>query len=190
MTIETKPAKRKEVRNLLLVMGSAVACALALALWMLYQYNPTGRYLAKNVLLSPQIMSQISYPETDPKTGATLRYVFDSFEFSYFDTAKKTWSHSTVKPEAYREFYQAVAEDVSILPISEEMRALFSKTPPTTLLVHMHQGGATDGKITFQEVDFAPGGDFYRIQLRVEAETWAYFFHPGIERYAKAVFYP
>jgi hypothetical protein len=183
--------RRKEIRNLLLVIGSGVGCALALALMMLYFYNPTGRYLAKNLLLSPQIMSQIAYPETNAQTGEIARYIFDGFEFAYYEPVKKEWLSASVGREAYTEFYNAVSEDLSILPISEEMQELFKQGTISSLRVHMREERAK-GRIRFQEVDFAAGGDFYRVHLRQQAseEAWAYFFHPGIERYARAVFNP
>lgn len=198
MTIEMRPSKRSEIRNLMLVISGAVACAMAIALFMLYFYSPTGRYYAKNVLLAPEIVSQISYPEKNPNTGIVIRYSFDSFVFASYDPDKKLWQRSNVKPDVYREFYDAVSEDLSIEPISEELRQLFRQSHPTTLTVKMRQGstqGGSEEKIAFQEVDFAPGQDYYRVQLRSQAsgdvsEGWAYFFHPGIERYARALFYP
>lgn len=201
MSVETSSEKHKQIRNLLLVVGSGVVSALALALVMLVLYNPTGRYYAKKVLLSPEIMSQISYPETNPKTGVIARYMFDSFVFAYYEPTKKEWFRTVVGQEAYREFFTAVAEDLSIQPVSDQLRNLFNQNHPTTLTVHMRQerGAQPDEKITFQQVDFAPGKDFYRVQLRTQGseaqdeaqgESWAYFFHPGIERYARAVFYP
>ncbi|MCE5317698.1 MAG: hypothetical protein LLG04_10150 [Parachlamydia sp.] len=195
MTIEMRPSKRKEIRNLVLVISGGVACAMAIALFMLYFYSPTGRYYAKNVLLSPQIVSQISYPEKNPKTGITVRYLFDSFVFAFYDPAKKEWSRANVKPDVYREFYDAIAEDLSIEPVSEELRQLFRQSPPTTLTVKMRHGNGSEEKVSFQQVDFAEGQDYYRVQLREQAsgnvsEGWAYFFHPGIERYARALFYP
>lgn len=194
MTIELRPSKRTEIRNLVLVIGGGVACALAIALFMLYFYSPSGRYYAKNVLLAPQVLSQISYPEKNPNTGTIARYSFDSFLFAYFDAQQKEWRRTGIKPEAYREFYTAVSEDLSIEPISEELRQLFRQGHPTTFSVKMRQGSSNE-KATFQEVNFAPGQDYYRVQLRSQAsgdmsEGWAYFFHPGIERYARALFLP
>lgn len=194
MTIEMRPSKRKEIRNLVLVISGGVACAMAIALFMLYFYSPSGRYYAKNVLLAPEIVNQISYPEKNPKTGVVVRYSFDSFAFASYDPDKKEWRRSNVKPDVYREFYDAVSEDLSIEPITDELRQLFRQSHPTTFTVKMQQGSGNE-KVTFQEVDFAPGQDYYRVQLRSQAsgdvsEGWAYFFHPGIERYARALFTP
>lgn len=193
MTVEMNRTKAKEIRNLLFVIGSAVAAALILSLSLLYIYNPSGRYFAKNVLLAPEIMSQISYPEKQTKTGKEVRFTFEGFEFRYWDQEKKEWIKTAPKQKAYSEFYSAVAQDQSIQPISEEMRKLFNQNHLTALTVHMK---SDHDKIVFQEVYFDPGGDFYKVQLREEStapsstEGWAYFLHPGIERYARALFYP
>ncbi len=43
----------KAHRNLLIVISAGVICALLLAAVMLGGYNPSGRYIAQNVMLSP-----------------------------------------------------------------------------------------------------------------------------------------
>lgn len=176
-------SKNKEIRNLLFVIFSGILGAFAVALGMLYYYNPTGSYLAGNVLLSPESTQVIRFNDVNPKTGATSKFLFDQVEFTYFDAKLKQWKNLNVDQDKYVKLYQAISSDRS-LDATDEIKILFNKDPSKLILKIRSDTNVAANAITkpFIEVNFANDGDYYRIELHEEnsLDTWAYFYHPGI----------
>jgi hypothetical protein len=84
---------------------------------------------------------------------------------------------------AYEQFYELIQRDRSIS--SNEAEHLFKEITPATLATEVRTESSAawqkDAKI-FQEIQFAPQGDYYRIELH-EADRgthWVYFHHPRI----------
>lgn len=179
------PTAKRQIRNLLGVLFAGVFAAVVFALFMLHNYNPTGRYLLKNVLLSPQMTSLLAYDDINPKTGSQTRFVFDQIEFAIWNSDKKDWKKIRVNTEQYKQFYESIQDDTSILDVKDDVVNLFYKSNPLilTLSVKSESGGdMTKATKTFQTVQFVNEGDYYRVELREQGNTegWAYFYHPGI----------
>lgn len=185
--IEKNISPQKQVRNLLLVIGSAVGLAIALALFSLHYYSPTGSYLAKNVLLSPENVKNMSFSEQNPKTGKMTHYTFDEIEFSFFDTAKKSWRKQSVHLQQYEDFYQTVAHLRSLSSVGPEIKDLFSTGHPSILSIKMKNEGS-DASKPFIDVHFSE--DYFRVELREQSptENWAYYFSPNIYQKALLLF--
>lgn len=183
MSKGTTPPARKEIRNLLGVLIGSVLCALVFGGMLLHYYGPGGRYLAKNVLLSPHIAPGLSYTDRDLKTGVKGRFSFDSIDFSYYDNSTKKWLHIPVTPSNYDAFYALVSDEKSLSEVGENIKELFEKTPSSTLSLKVHSDSETHAPAkSFQDIHFVSEGDYYRVELREEGaqDTWAYFYHPGI----------
>ena len=186
MAAKLNPTSRNEIRNLLAVILSGVLCAFILAGAMLYYYGPTGRYYARNVLLSPLLTTQISFQDANPKTGEITRFVFDGIEISFYDKVQKAWKHVAVSPEAYNRFYDAVSQDVSLDKVTSDIQDLFLKGNPSKLTLRVRTESRAESHAAtkiFQEVLFANEGNYYRVELREQGPgrgEWAYFYHPGI----------
>jgi hypothetical protein len=175
------PSRKDDIRNLLIVLGGAICCALALTLFAVRNYGPGSRYDIQNVLLKPELVHELSYTETDPMSGLPSRYVLDGIEFSYLEPESNTWKKKQVSQAKYQQFYDLVAKEKSVLELTDEIRQSFAISPPSRLVIKVRSEGGNTPK-TFLEVDFANQGDFYRVMLRnnPQQEEWAYFHHPRI----------
>jgi hypothetical protein len=188
-------SKRKQIRNLLVVIGSGVMTGFAIVLILLYNYNPSGSYLAKNVLLSPELAQTLSFKDSNPKTGGTSLFVFDVIEFSYYDNIKKQWKNVHVDGNQYMRFYQVINNEKSLLEVTDDVRNLFNKGNMATLLLKVrtesHAAWQATSKV-FTEVNFVGEGDYYRVGLHEQnpSNPWAYFYHPGIYRQVLEIFVP
>lgn len=186
-------SKNKEIRNLLFVIFSGILGAFAVALGMLYYYNPNGSYLAGNVLLSPESTQVLRFNDVNPKTGATSKFVFDQVEFSYFDAKLKQRRNLSVDRDNYVKLFQSISSDRS-LEATDEIKNLFNKDPSKLVLKIRSETNVAANAISkpFIEVDFANEGDYYRIELHEEnsLDSWAYFYHPGIYSKVFNIFIP
>lgn len=176
-------SKNRDIKNLLVVLGSAVVCAFLLAFVFIYYYGPSGHYLAGHTILDPAIIKQINYQENDPLTGKKVHFLFDKMEFSYFDAQKGLEKKQIVSPSNYQKFYQLIASDVSVSEDSLKLEELFRKSRSTVLTISMRtmNGSGTGSAKIFQMVQFVQE-DHFRVQLheRQEQGEWVYFTHPHI----------
>lgn len=166
----TNASQRSQIRNLLTVLAAAVIAAGAISGWMLYHYNPSGIYYAQNVLLAPQLLGQTPIA----KKGGIA---FQGIEYIYPEGGSE--QKINLSKNLYQAFYDTIAAEKSLDPVSDDVIAKFGKGKLPRLVLKIQKNGSLED---FQEVHFAPQGDFYRVQLRMEGSegNWAYFYHPGI----------
>jgi hypothetical protein len=179
-------SKTKQIRSLLLILSCGVASAFIIALGLLYYYNPSGIYLAKNVLIAPENALNMAFNHADTKKDGR-RLVFDAIEFSYFDPDLRQSRHHAIDMKKYEEFYALISDDKSLVDTTDEVKRFFIKGHPANLKLKVRTDREASKAVTpdvFLEVTFADNGDFYRIQLREQGkgEGWAYFYHPDIHR--------
>lgn len=186
------PSAAVQIRNLLFVIGSGTLCACALAWLMIVYYGPSGSYLVRNALLSPDLIQNLTYNETLSKNGASSTYVFDKIEFSYFDETEKKWIKLIVPIELYRSFYQRIESEKSLLDMPDDVVNETFKNTPASLSLIVHAQNNSVMTQTFQEVQFPKNGDYYRITLREQTSkpsgSWIYYYHPGIYKEALQLF--
>ncbi len=171
---------KRDIQNIILVLVLAVASAVGLCLYMITAYGPTGRYLVSSTLLDPAVAQQIDYYDpTVGKRGMAARFVLSGYEFSYFDPAKKSMKKVQVDQKDYEELYALISADKSLEEVPQAMVAAFNRPDVAVLRIMIRSG--TQEKV-FQEVQFAPSGDLFRILLHQEntAIQWVYFSHPAI----------
>lgn len=173
----------KEIVRLMSVLLLGVVGALGLTAYFVMNYGPSGRYSVEAALLKPELLNGLNYNDFNPKTGSKDRFVFDKLEFVYL--GEKDLRRVQLPLGAYAEFYQLVQGEKSLLNPSEEVKALFANRVPGRLnIVVKTESDAPWQKMSkdFQEVEFVPEGDYYRVQLHeaTQGEHWAYFYHPGI----------
>lgn len=174
--------RNQDIRNILVVLGSAVFCACLLAGVFLYYYNPSGRYDAGNTLLDPAIIDSINYQDVHPSTGAKIRYSFDNMEFSYVNSQNKNVHLPLEGIESYQAFYSLVGSLQSIVNVGHEIQTLFLKPPYSVLTINLRsaQGNSKENNKVFQVVQFVPE-DYFRVQLHGKNDgEWAYFYQPGL----------
>lgn len=176
---------RKEIRNLLLVIGSGIGCALLLSLFLILNYGPSGRYVVHNVLLSPELVSTLSYNDTNSKTGGSSRFIFENIAFNYYDPAEKKSKKLQISPEQYAQIYQIIANDKSLLEPSNAIINELEQINKSSLIIEVRtesHASWQDEQRTFQELTLIPHGGFYRISLHDEKSPtkWVYFQHEGL----------
>lgn len=174
-------SRTAQIRNLLVVIGAGMMTALLIAYFMVSNYGPTGQYDTNNVLLEPSLVQSISFQDQDPQTGKNSRYTFDRIEWMHFDSASNRWLSSKLDENIYSKIYGLLSQDRSIVKVTPETKNLFYTTTPTSVTIVVHAENRENTK-TFQEIQFADHGDFYRVLLREDApsQNWIYFFHPKV----------
>lgn len=177
--------KNRDLRRLLLVLFSGVACAFLVVALFLYYYGPSGKYKLYAVLLEPDVAAQLNYNDYNPKTGGDDRYVFDAFRFERVEKGTKKSDKIAVALSAYTTFYNRIKYDMSLGNIDPEIEKLFYELPSSSLVLYVHTESPSawqrDTK-AFQELQLAPQGDYYRVQLHEQNKglNWAYFYHPKV----------
>lgn len=179
---------RREIRNLLCVVFSAILGACLLTVSLLYYYNPSGRYLVNHVLLSPSLVETLSYQEIHPKTEKSTLWTFQELEFSYYNSQTKKEEVILISKALYQTFYEKIEQDANVEKVTPAIEEIFSRHPSARLVIRMR--GELGESMLFQEVQFSQGG-YYRIPLRQKAQatkSWVYFYHPGIYQEAFNLF--
>lgn len=184
MTQENEYTKAKQIRKLLAIMISAMLAAILLAVGMLYRYNPSGIYLAKNVLLAPESLPSLRYSEGNQRLGTASRFAFSNIEFMYFDVKRGKWEKKAIEAELYSRFYEMIADRQSLGEVSQDIINLFNTGRHSLLTINVQQGsvGSDKDSVKFLQASFAPEGDYFRILLRSHGtkDHWVYFHYPGI----------
>lgn len=172
--------KNRDILNIFIVLGTAVAFAAILSAVFLYYHSPSGRYLAANTLLDPAIIGQIRYPDRK-NGGKKFRFEFDPIEFSYYSDEKGKMLHLPVSIETYRLFYSKVGSEKSLRKVTSKVQGLFQTAHLSYLTIAMRkvEGSETASKNIFQVIEFIRE-DYFRVQLLGEKGGWAYFFRPGL----------
>ena len=168
-----------EVKNLLLVLSSAIICAGLLSLAFIYYYGPSGRYLAGNALLNPEVLETLEENNQQMKKGQKVYFVFDHIEFSYFNPQKQYTTIQKVSLEKYQQLYRLIASEKNIVEITEDIKKSFINNPVS--LITSNKILDKSGSKIFQIIQFAPQ-DYFRVKLNGDQihEEWIYFYQHGI----------
>lgn len=176
---KTTSTPYQQLFYLSMVLLTAMACAFLIAAFFMTYYGPSGSYLAKNTLLSPEIAKLLRYQEIG--TNKTInRYVFDGIEFSYFDDNEKGWHHEAMNLAQYSTLYTMMEQDKSLSEVSKDMVAMFNDPKTAAVKIKVKLENGLQASKPFQTIQFFR--DYYRVQLR-QAEgprEWAYFYHSRI----------
>lgn len=186
---------KKDIRNLLFVLGSSIASALFLILGLLYIYGPTGQYVAKNTLIQASELPQLNYNGINPHTNQSDRYRFDKIVYAYWDKVLQKEAKTEVPLDRYEAFYNLVKNDESLLNPAPEIEALFRKNIPSRLEIRVKSESQEplykDVK-NLLVIEFSEKGDHYRVELNEDNKGmhWAYYFHSGITPKTFKLFVP
>jgi hypothetical protein len=188
-------SKVKQIKVLLAILGAGLAAGVLITFSILHYYNPSGSYVAKNILLDPENAYTLRFVEPGLKATSDRRSVFEGMYFSYFDTQKKQFKSMLVPKKKYAELYDRIAHDTSILNPSNEVKSLFNQAHLSTLALKVRsitQDPLKGVEVNFSEIDFSPDGDYYRILLRQSGSelNWIHFYHHRIHQEAFNIFNP
>lgn len=181
------PSKMQQIRSLLFVVISGVFIAIVLAVGMLNYYNPSGEYLAKNVLLEPERALSMRFSEGNSKQKNHTHFIFDRIEFIHYDHTNHPIT-VRINMQKYAAFYDLVKNETSLSVVSNQIEDLFNQSRIASLHLQVREENdksTSNAVINFSVVDFLQSGDYYRVQLRTQNSPgssipWAYFYHPGI----------
>lgn len=180
---------KTRISSLIFLIFSAVGCAILFSVIVVNYYGPTGNYSTNQTLLEPDLIPVLSFNDSNNKTGAQSRFVFGEMTFSYFDVVDQSQKTVAVTIDQYREFYQTVQSEKSIVDVPSDIEGLFMQGNPSRLELSVRTESDAawqkDVKI-FQRIEFANEGNFFRVQLREERDPstseWAYYYHPTIKQ--------
>lgn len=178
-------SKAKLIRNLLFVFGSGIGMGIIFALVMLFYYNPSGGYLAGNVLLAPESATSMRFIDGGSSRGST-HYVLGGIDF-----IPENKQAISVSMDKYAQFYAIVSNDGSLSDEKGRITSFFKKKLPGSIIVKIKpENGLNGGARPFLTIEFSEDGDHYRVQLREQQmmQGWAYFYHPGIYKKAYNLF--
>lgn len=186
---------KKDIRNLIAVIGVAVLAAVATTTGMLYYYGPTGQYGAANTLIEPSILGRLNYNDINPKTNQSDRYAFDQILYTFWDKNKKEWGYLEIDIPTYQKFYNLISKDTSTTIVPDEVSGAFSSQPQAKLEIKVKTESSTQWQKDVKDlvrVEFVENSDYYRIELNEENKGvhWAYFYHPTIYQEAFRLFIP
>ena len=171
---------KKEVRNLIFMLGGAVALAFLVGALFLHFFGSSGTYRSYDVLISPQTLKEVSSSDRD--------FVFNKIEFVVADSSGKGWGRYAVSEASYAEFYSLVSNLSSLPKLTDEQVEQFERVAPSTLTIFTQPKRREES--TFQRVEFLDEGSLFRVQLRERIEEWAYFRKDGIYQDALELFAP
>lgn len=178
--------QKSEVKNLLYLLTASVLVGLLSAWAILHYYNPTGRYLAQHVLLSPEVAKKMDFLDVNPKNQRLSHFILNSIVFEYVKNGekKKKW----VDLEDYTKFYREVESYESIEDPKDSLIASFIASSTANLIVSVKTENPQAVK-EFQQIQFQPEGNYFRAALRSSSSQseWIYFYAPGI--YEKVLHY-
>lgn len=184
-------SSRQQVRNLLLVLVSAVLSGCLIVGAMIYHWGPAGDYALHDVLLAPDVLPQLSYNEAGSNTKGSSRLVFDHIEFRYFHDAQGQWRVVDVPLHAYQSFYDQIRSDRSILHPPDDLPTHFDSTRNPRLSIWVKStGDAPMERRVIQELAFAKERLYRVAMIGQPGGRWIYFEHPSLERATAALMVP
>lgn len=181
MTNHKDRSSRNEIKNIIILLASGVIGGFLLALGTLYYYGPTGgTHLARNVILSPEMLNPLSYPEKENQ------FIFDRIELHYYDSIKNQAQQKNISPELYSKIYNLFLEDRSLSDVGPEITQQFNDPHLLRLIIYVKPKGieaSQQASQIFQEINVVFNGNYYRCELRQDkknANSFVYFSHPNI----------
>lgn len=186
----------REVRNVILMLGSSIFVAFLAVVILVYYLGSSGTYLLRNILISPETLQRTSFVHYDPKTSKEARFIFNKIEFVRAQSQGRQWGRYAVSRASYAEFYKKVANERSLPLLTDERVQQFDLIVPSTLTIFVRGrdnfNTSGDG-ILFQQVQFLDQDDLFRVELppgRYGKDQWVYFRHPGIYKIVVQLFAP
>lgn len=189
--LKTHIRNKRAIKNILILLVSAILCGGLLTGFFLYVYGPTGYYLTGNILLNPSIIEKINYQDKDLDTGLKVHFMFDHTDVSFFDLKSSTIKQKELSTGEYASFFQVVSSDKSLENASPQVIAQFRHSQPlllTTVMQVAEFSKTSKRTQVFQQAQILE--DHYRIYLpgQGDKKEWVYFSHPGIYKKLMQVF--
>lgn len=186
-------SSHKQIRNFLIVLFGGSLFGLLIVLALIYSYGPSTTYIAKNVLLSPEVLKKMWYTASSASTrGEVSRFSFREIAMVHFNRHNSAWESKKIDLNNYSQFYHLVKNDQGSSD-NEELRLLFQKNPAATIIIIAETPVKQSARMireNFQKIEFSQNGEAYRVELKEggEKDIWAYFQHDNIYNEAMKIF--
>jgi len=178
-----KPSASTAIRNVMVILGSAVVLAAGLVAFLVIYYGPSGSYRAGNVMIAPDVLAKISYEQTSPTTGQVQRFEFDGIDFTFYSSQRRDMVTLNLRSEQYRRLYDLLAADTSVSTVPAEVEQLFNGPRVAYLTVWVRPEGTVGPARVFYRVYFPPMGGVYRVESLQGSsieQPWIYFMRDGV----------
>ncbi|MFZ0564969.1 MAG: hypothetical protein WAM28_02090 [Chlamydiales bacterium] len=185
---------KREVRNLILMLGSGVCAAFLITVIIVYYFGSSGTYLLRNILVDPNVVME----EASFKSKRTP-FIFNKIDFVHEQSEKGKKEQFSVSAKNYTHFYSKVAKAKSLPALTEETVKQFEWIPSSTLILFVRSRDhleLNEEETVFQQIQFLDQGDIFRVQLPKNCnndsheEEWVYFSYPGIYKEVMELFAP
>ncbi|GAB4233087.1 MAG: hypothetical protein Tsb0021_11970 [Chlamydiales bacterium] len=170
-------------KRIVAVLFLGVVVGLGMVLYMI-RTGPSGQYIVKNILLSPDTSEHLWYSDTNPKTGGKSRFVLDKIVLEYHPMSLAKKMEKVLDLPTYTILYNKIKNDVSIITPKGGWEG--AREVPVGVLKILVKT-ESDAKYqavekVFQQVQFFADGNSYRIELHEDdiGEHWAYFKHQDV----------
>lgn len=175
-----------------MVLFFAMASASFLVFMLVHYFGPTGKYVAKNVFLAPEVAYKMEYNDKNTKTWADSRFIFQKIEFLYPDEVTGRWHTIQLTDEQYHQVYNTLSPDVSILDPAEDIVDLFNNQDFASLVLTVKTNSPSQWQAetkVFQQIQILITEKYYRIELHEDESGthWVYFYHPRLYEKLKAI---
>lgn len=170
-----EPTASQLIKRLFSVIGMGIAAAIAVAVFFIYFFSPSGSYPISEVLIDPTVAKELRYQVDGSK------FIFDHVEILHFSETSNTWETKKIDLEKYQKFYALIKSDKSEAYPGESVQNTFYQANPAILSIVVRKEGANTEQV-FQELQISTTKGVYRVKLREEQviPQWAYFTHPDI----------
>lgn len=176
------PTARQQIGALLVTLLTGVLSACLVTGFLLYYYGISGQYRAGDLLLEPGLVEKLSFIDTQQGRGNEGRMVLDGISLTYYDGHHM--EESPLDAAEYAVIYRFVEDDLSLLAVGDDIKALFNGGVPVVMKLKVRRltpkaSGEASTRV-FEELMAV--GDFYRISLQApkEGEGYAYFQQQGL----------
>lgn len=186
MTGPEASSPNRDIRNFLMVLGSAMGGALLLVFFMVYYYGPPGTYVAGNVLLAPSTLKVMSFQEKDPLSGKMTNYVFDRVEFYAQSPHTGVRESRVLSLEEYGRLYKLIQSERSLPKMQGSDAAALGPGGAIGISILMKPQSRSPSQsqgMVFQQAEFSVSGDLFRVEVDDDAlggKVWVFFSYPRV----------
>ncbi len=180
----TSPSQHKQIRSLILLLSASVLFAFLTVFSLIYIYGPDGSYKARNILLSPGLLTKMDRIDVQRGKAQAIHYIFNRLECVCKNEKNQRLEKRTINWQDYDKIYRLVEGERSIKE-TIELRERFNKQEKVSLFVYVIPKNGKEGQERIlQEFQFLAIGDFFRVELidqhRHEGTEWIYFHTPQV----------
>lgn len=190
MDLRQNASGKSEAKGLIVLLALSFLTALAIALFLIMNFGPTGSYVGKNTVLSPEALENLSF--RDVRLDTPFKYVFDRIEYTFRQKGKSKPVMKRISLEEFESFYLLTSADESV-DAERVDNSLFDDLA-ASIAIYIRQEKEIKGEPSarsLQKIEVGKDGNSYRVELIGSAENpWAYFVHEGVSGKIHSLFIP